>query len=144
MNFNRLPGRGKRPSHRLTRIDTDSEEEAFKFNFGGPKLISRPSKSFVLARRLKYSFCVNLCLSVAEISRLRADKALGEFIGGPEEAQLLEVSGQAKAQDAVGGWPRRIGHSELVEGIGRFGCFPQIGHHRDFRRKSVAQKPLLR
>jgi hypothetical protein len=33
--------------------------------------------------------------SVAEISRLRADKALGEFIGGPEEAQLLEVSGQA-------------------------------------------------
>jgi len=24
--------------------------------------------------------------SVAEISRLRADKALGEFIGGPEEA----------------------------------------------------------
>jgi hypothetical protein len=33
--------------------------------------------------------------SVAEISRLRADKALGEFIGRPEEAQLLEVSGQA-------------------------------------------------
>jgi len=33
--------------------------------------------------------------SVAETSRLRADKALGEFIGGPEEAQLLEVSGQA-------------------------------------------------
>jgi len=33
--------------------------------------------------------------SVAEISRLHADKALGEFIGGPEEAQLLEVSGQA-------------------------------------------------
>ena len=87
MNFKRLPVRGKRPSHRLTRIDTDSEEEAFKF--------SRPSKNFALARRLKYSFCANLCLSVAEISRLRADKALGEFIGGPEEAQLLEVSGQA-------------------------------------------------
>jgi len=33
--------------------------------------------------------------SVAEISRLRTDKALGEFIGGPEEAELLEVSGQA-------------------------------------------------
>jgi len=30
--------RGKRPSHRLTRIDTDSEEEAFKFNFGGSKV----------------------------------------------------------------------------------------------------------
>ena len=103
MNFNRLPVRGKRPSHRLARIDTDSEEEAFKFNFGGPKLISRPSKSFVLARRLKYSLlCKSVFMdstslttaSVAEISRLRADKALGEFIGGPEEAQLLEVSGQ--------------------------------------------------
>jgi len=36
-------------------------------------------------------------VSVAEISRLRADKALGEFIGGLEEAQLLEVSGQARS-----------------------------------------------
>jgi hypothetical protein len=34
----RLPVRGKRPRHRLTRIDTDSEEEAFKFNFGGSKV----------------------------------------------------------------------------------------------------------
>jgi hypothetical protein len=38
MNFKRLPVRGKRPSHRLTRIDTDSEEEALKFNFGGSKV----------------------------------------------------------------------------------------------------------
>jgi hypothetical protein len=33
-----LPVRGKRPSHRLTRIDTDSEQETFKFNFGGSKV----------------------------------------------------------------------------------------------------------
>jgi hypothetical protein len=38
MNFTHLLVRGKRPSHRLTRIDTDSEEEAFKFNFGGSKV----------------------------------------------------------------------------------------------------------
>jgi hypothetical protein len=69
-------------------------------------LISRPSKSFVLARRLRYSFCVNLCLSVAEISRLGADKALGEFIGGPEEAQLLEVSGQAIRYPELGATSR--------------------------------------
>src|SRR6202051_3329694 len=100
MNFNRLPGRSKRPSHRLTRIDTDSEEEAFKFNFGGSKVDQQnPVKVWSSPRRLKYSFCVNLCLSVAETSRLRADKALGEFIGGPEEAQLLEVSGQTFASE---------------------------------------------
>jgi len=43
--------------------------------------------------------------SVAEISRLRADKALGEFIGGPEEAQLLEVSGQALNRHGGSGEP---------------------------------------
>jgi hypothetical protein len=39
--------------------------------------------------------------SAAEISRLCADKALGEFIGGPEEAQLLEVSGQTPRPSLV-------------------------------------------
>ena len=32
-------------------------------------MVSRPSKRLVLVRRLKYSFCVNLCLSVAENQR---------------------------------------------------------------------------
>ena len=39
-----------------------------------------------------------LGLSVAEISWLRADKALGEFIGGPEEAP---VSGGLRAGSAL-------------------------------------------
>ena len=32
--------------------------------------------------------------SVAEISRLRADKALGEFIGGPEEPNFWRSQGR--------------------------------------------------
>jgi hypothetical protein len=72
MNFKRLPVRGKRPSHRLTRITQIQKRRRLNSTLEGPKLISRPSKSFVLVRRLKYSFCVNLCLWI----RLRSPRRL--------------------------------------------------------------------
>jgi len=95
MNFKRLPVRGKRPSHRLTRIDTDSEEEAFKFNFRGSKVDQQiqqkfgprqAPKVFLLCKSVFMDSTSLTTASVAEIGRLRADKALGKFIGGPEEA----------------------------------------------------------
>jgi hypothetical protein len=86
------PTKSSQKNNIFRDCSTDSEEEAFKFNFGGSKVDQQTESKFVLSRRLKYSFCVNLCLSVAEISRLRADKALGEFIGRPEEAPAFWTS----------------------------------------------------
>ena len=60
--------------------------------------------------------------SVAEISRLRADKALGEFIGGPEEAP---VSGGLRAGSQS---PWRFGEPPLPVVTGQLRGFPIHGH----------------
>jgi hypothetical protein len=78
---------------------------------------------------------------VAEISRLRADKALGEFIGGSEEAQLLEVSGQA-ARPAIG---ERQAEGACIEGKQiRFGESPKPGRRGDRSPDSAVRDPRYR